>query len=238
MPAVLSGVTQDLLDNAEDTDTSKILNGLDFPLWDGIRDRSVYATDMAAWDVTRGLHIFDPSTLYPAGDVRWGLAGLKNAMTFVHIDPEGFHTENTIGVGGKAWGILRERPDFKASSTNFYLDDGFRLNEVKDCTKYDYEIIALRPGDRMYVYSSIILAQHSADDFSQLHATQYPPFCVWDGEHHLLRRSFLLHLDNATDALRGYPLIYAGQVLDQYQPSSFSPAFAADSYVLSARSDG
>ncbi len=67
-----SGVVQDLLDNAEDTDRSKILNALDFPLWDGSRDRNGYATDMAAWDVTRGLHIFDPSALYPTGDVRWG----------------------------------------------------------------------------------------------------------------------------------------------------------------------
>ncbi|KJA15033.1 hypothetical protein HYPSUDRAFT_149642 [Hypholoma sublateritium FD-334 SS-4] len=135
VPSVLSGVVQDLLDNAEDTESSKILNALDFPLWDGSRDRNAYATDMAAWDVTRSLHIFDPSALYPTGDVRWGLAGLKNSMTFLHIDPDGFHTENTIGT----------------SSTNFYLDDGFCLNEVIDRTRYDFEIIALRPGDRIYM---------------------------------------------------------------------------------------
>ena len=63
MPSVLSGVVQDLLDNAEDTNKSKILNALDFPLWDGNGDRYAYATDVAAWDVTRGLHIFDPSVL-------------------------------------------------------------------------------------------------------------------------------------------------------------------------------
>ncbi len=103
VPSVLSGITQDLLDNAEDTDSSKILNALDFPLWDGIRDGNVYATDMAAWDVTRGLHTFDPSALYPTGDVRWGLAGLKHSISFLHLDPDGFHTENTIAVGGKAW---------------------------------------------------------------------------------------------------------------------------------------
>ncbi len=151
VPLVLSGVVQDLLDNAQDTDCSKILNALDFPLWDGIRDRNGYATDMAAWDVTRGLHIFDPSALYPTGDVRWGLAGLKNAMTFLHIDPDGLHTENMVGVGGKAWGILRERPGLKTSSTNFYMDEGFSLNEILDCAQYDFEIIALRPGDRLYV---------------------------------------------------------------------------------------
>ena len=151
VPSVLSGVVQDLLDNAEDTDTSKILNALDFPLWDGSRERNDYATDMAAWDVTRGLHIFDPSALYPTGDVRWGLAGLRNTMTFLHIDPDGFHTENMVGVGAKAWGVLRERPGFEKSSINFYVDDGFCLNEIGDCARYDFEIVALRPGDRMCV---------------------------------------------------------------------------------------
>ena len=71
-------------------------------------------------------------------------------MTFLHIDPEGFHTENTIGVGGKAWGILRERPNLKTSSADFFLDGGFCLTEVIDQTQYDFEIVALRPGDRMY----------------------------------------------------------------------------------------
>lgn len=151
VPSVLSGIVQDLLDNVEDTDSNKILNALDFPLWNGNCDTNAYSADLAAWDVTRGLHIFDPSALYPTGDVRWGLAGLKHSMTFLHIDPEGFHTENTISVGGKAWGLLRERPGTSTSSTDFYLDEGFCLNEIVDDTQYDFEIIALRPGDRMYV---------------------------------------------------------------------------------------
>lgn len=151
VPLVLSGVVQDLLDNVEDINTNKILNALDFPLWNGNCERNTYSTDLAAWDVTRGLHIFDPSALYPTGDVRWGLAGLKHSMTFLHIDPDGFHTENTVIVGGKAWGLLRERPGMKKSSIDFYLDEGFCLNEIVEATHYDFEIIALRPGDRMYV---------------------------------------------------------------------------------------
>ena len=159
VPSVLSGVVQDLLDNVEDIDTNKILNALDFPLWNGNCERNGYSTDLAAWDVTRGLHIFDPSTPYPTGDVRWGLAGLKHLMTFLHIDPDGFHTENTVIVGGKAWGLLRERPGMKKSSMNFYLDEGFCLNEIVEATHYDFEIIALRPGDRMYaVLLSLVFA--------------------------------------------------------------------------------
>ncbi len=152
IPLVLSGVVQDLLDNVEDIDTNKILNALDFPLWNGNCERNPYSTDLAAWDVTRGLHIFDPSTPYPTGDVRWGLAGLKHSMSFLHIDSDGFHTENMVVVGGKAWGLLRERPGLKKSSTDFFLDEGFSLNEIIGANQYDFEIIALRPGDRMYMF--------------------------------------------------------------------------------------
>ena len=151
VPSVLSGIVQDLLDNTEDTDNNKILNALDFPLWNGNCNRNAYSTDLAAWDVTRGLHIFDPSALYPTGDVRWGLAGLKHSMTFLHIDPDRFHTENTVGVGGKAWGLLRERPGIKKSSIDFYLNEAFCLNDVVETTDYDFEVIALRLGDRMCV---------------------------------------------------------------------------------------
>lgn len=150
-PLVLSGVIQDLLDNANNTDSSKILNALDFPLWDGSREATAYATNIAAWDITCGLHIFDPSSSHPTGDVRWGVAGLKNSITFLHVDPEGLGTRDAIGVGGKAWGVVQEHPGFKKSSINFYLDDGFCLNEVTEESNYDFEIIALHPGDCMYV---------------------------------------------------------------------------------------
>ena len=236
MPSVLSGVVQDLLDNAEDTNKSKILNALDFPLWDGNGDRYAYATDVAAWDVTRGLHIFDPSVLYPAGDVRWGLAGLKNSMTFLHIDPEGFHTENTVGVGGKAWGLLRERPSLKTSSSNFYLHEGFCLNEIADNTQYDFEIVALRPGDRMYVCHS--LPRFYVHDSPQIYATQYPSFCVWNGEFHLLWRALLFHYDNATDSLRPDSLIYAGQICNQHRSSGLSAAASSDPCLIPTWFDG
>lgn len=80
-------------------------------------------------------------------------------MTFLHIDPDGFHTENKVVVGGKAWGLLRERPGMKTSSTNFYLSKGYCLNEIVKATHYDFEIIALRPGDCLYVgLSSLVFA--------------------------------------------------------------------------------
>lgn len=149
--AVVCGVVQDLLDNAEDTATSKILNALDFPLFDRSSGRSPYSLDYAAWDITRALHIFNPQSLFPVGDVQWGLAGLKYSMTYVHEECDGFLTKVTVGTGGKAWGILRERSNLKKSSINFFLDKGFCLDDVVNNSDYDFEMVALRTGDCLYV---------------------------------------------------------------------------------------
>ncbi|EDR01135.1 uncharacterized protein LACBIDRAFT_333529 [Laccaria bicolor S238N-H82] len=37
------------------------------------------------------------------------------------------------------------------SSVNFFLKDSFRLDEVLDSSDYDFEIVALRPGDRLFM---------------------------------------------------------------------------------------
>lgn len=148
--SVLSGRVRELLNNSEDTKTTKILNALDFPLWNGRHSPNAYSTDIASWDVTRGLHIFEPSLLYPTCDVQWGIAGHKHSMSYNHIEPDGLLTEITVGLGGKAWGVLRERPGFKKSSIHMYLNKNFSLNEIND-PKYDFEIMRLKAGDRLYV---------------------------------------------------------------------------------------
>lgn len=238
-PSVLSGIVQDLLDNAEDTDTTKILNALDFPLWDGNHEGKTYATDIAAWDVTRGLHTFDALNPYPTGEVRWGVGGLKNTITFLHIDPDGLNTEDTIGTGGKAWGLLRERSGLKMSSIDFFLDNGFCLNEVTQDSNYDFEIIALRPGDRMYIVLSFLMYLARVNDFFlQLYATWNASFCIWNGEFNLLWRASLFYGPDATDSSRNHPLVHTGQILDEHRPSRLTPVVASYSYFLLARSNG
>lgn len=148
-PTVVSGRVIDLLNNA--TDSGKILNGLDFPLFNGSLEVNAYATDLAAWDVTRGLHHLDPGASYPTEDMFWGLSGHKNAFTFVHVDAEGCSTKNLVGCGGKAWGVIEDSGSLKLSSIDFFLDVGFRLNQVLQTSKYDMELIVLKPGDMLYV---------------------------------------------------------------------------------------
>ena len=138
---------QDLWDNHHPS--GKILNALDLPLYDGSTEPTQYASDLHAWDVTRGHHHVDQTSPYPTKHMRWALAGHENAITFLHIDCEGLSTDIMVIDGGKAWGFLRERRGNPLSSINFFLKDGFRLDQVLSSSEYDFEIVALRPGDRL-----------------------------------------------------------------------------------------
>src|ERR1700678_2188387 len=100
-------------------------------------------------NVTRGHHCIDHTSSYPTEHMRWALVGLQNALTFLHVDCEGLGTDITVADGGKAWGFVHERPGNPLSSINFFLKDSFRLNEVVPLSKYDFEVVALRPGDRL-----------------------------------------------------------------------------------------
>lgn len=147
-PSTVSGLVSDLLDNAHDPN-GKILNGLDFPMWDDSpKQRSAYATDVVAWDYLRGKpYCGNYTTSYPTGHMRWGLAGTANTVTFLHIDSDGFSTFVRILCGKKIWGIYCPSPDLPLSSINVFLDDEFLLDEIHDKGTYGLEAIVLRPGD-------------------------------------------------------------------------------------------
>lgn len=146
-PTVVSGRVRDLWDNRHPS--GRILNALDLPLYDGNLEPTEYTSDLHAWDVTRGHHHIDQSSSYPTEHMRWALAGHENALTFLHIDCEGLCTDVTVADGGKAWGFLRERPGNPLSSINFFLKDNFRLDQVLRSSDYDFELVALRPRDRL-----------------------------------------------------------------------------------------
>ena len=146
-PTTVSGCVRDIWDNRHPR--GKILNALDLPLDDGNTELTEYASDLHAWKFTRSHHHISRSSVYPVGHMRWALVGHKNSMTFLHIDCEGLSTAVTVADGGKAWGFLRERPGNPMSSINFFLNDHFRLDEVLQSSEYDFELVALRPGDRL-----------------------------------------------------------------------------------------
>lgn len=149
MPLTVSGTFRNILDNANKPD-GKILNGLDLPLWDdNLKERLPYATDMAAWDYVRG-RPHGVSSQYPTTDMRWGLAGTANAVTFFHIDSDGYSTFLRVIYGKKVWGIYRHQPPhLSLSSTNLFLDKNFRLDEILDQSTFGLEAIVLQPGDML-----------------------------------------------------------------------------------------
>lgn len=138
---------QDIWDNRHPS--GKILNALDLPLYAGDTEPTEYASELHAWDVTRGHHHIDQRSSYPTEHMRWALVGLQNVLTFLHIDCEGLSTDVTVDDGGKVWGFLRERHNNPLSSIKFFLNDSFCLNEVLPSSEYDFEVVALRPGDRL-----------------------------------------------------------------------------------------
>ncbi len=153
-PETINGLVDDILKNAQDPD-GKILNGLEFPFWNGDISTPSYASDIAAWGYVRGQHNHVLNGTYPIGHMRWGLAGTANTVTFVHIDSDGFATFLRVVCGLKIWGIYREHKDQPLSSTKVFMNPSFRLDEVLDTAAYDFEIIALRPGDLLYDFFSI-----------------------------------------------------------------------------------
>ncbi|PPR03258.1 hypothetical protein CVT26_008086 [Gymnopilus dilepis] len=148
-PSVVSGLFKEMLSNVGPN--GRILNGLDFPMFNGSRELNSFAVDLAAWYAARGLYTTNSSAPYPTEHMRWGLVGHRNTFTFLHIDCDGLCTDNGPCCGSKLWGFLSPRDELPLSSTKFFLDQGFHLNDVTPESKYDFEAIVLRPGDRIYM---------------------------------------------------------------------------------------
>jgi hypothetical protein len=146
-PMVVSGCVRDIWDNCHLS--GKILNALDLLLYDGNTEPTEYASDLHAWDVTHGHHHIDPASSYPTEHMWWALLGHENAITFLHINCEGGCTEVLVADGGKLWGFLHLHHSNPLSSINFFLNNSFCLDKVLRSSKYDFEAVALRPGDKL-----------------------------------------------------------------------------------------
>ena len=108
---------------------------------------SSYATDLVAWDYLRGKRVACGQTSYPIEDMRWGLAGTANAVTWMHIDSDGFATFIQVMTGKKVWAICRPFDELPLSSTDIFLKDTFCLEQVPPKALFDMEAVVLRQGD-------------------------------------------------------------------------------------------
>jgi hypothetical protein len=107
---------------------------------------------MVAWDYLRGKNVYNGPTPYPTEDMRWGLAGTANAVSWMHIDSDGFATFIRIMTGKKVWAIYRPLSSgLPLSSTKIFLRDSFCLTEVPTQEEFNMEAMVLRQGDLLYV---------------------------------------------------------------------------------------
>lgn len=143
----VSGVAQDLWDNRGPS--GKILNALDLPMRDGNTKPTEYTSDLHAWDYTRDFHGISQKKPYPTQEMRWALAGLKNSMTYLHVDCDGLGTDIHVLCGGKIWGFVKDFKTNPIEHLDFYTHDNFFLDEIQKNSQYRFEAIVLRPGDRL-----------------------------------------------------------------------------------------
>ncbi|KAF8873848.1 hypothetical protein CPB84DRAFT_1690553 [Gymnopilus junonius] len=148
---VVSGYTSDILVN--ERSNGQILNGLDFPMGDADRRPNKYAVDLDACDITCGFHQVPLTSSYLTEHMRWGAAGTRNTLTFVHIDCDGLNTNDGPICGSKLWAVMERLLGSKPlSSIHFFLDEeAFVLDDVPAKVKYRFEGIVLRSSDILFM---------------------------------------------------------------------------------------
>lgn len=147
----MSGTVQHLLDSAKSGNSGKILNGLEFELWQPKYAPNSIASDLVGWYHTRGAQSNAMlSSAYPESNMYWGLAGTKDTLTFMHIDSDGVATGVEVKCGSKVWGVYKEREGQPLSSSATLLDPHFLLDEVLARSNYDIEAVVLQPTDMLY----------------------------------------------------------------------------------------
>ena len=132
------------------------MNALSFPRSGSGYDHRLsrhFATDVAAWISTEGKVVCEDDMMFPTGDMRWGLAALKGAVHWVHIDSDGFGTFIDVKCGMKYWMILKpkNKQEWGLDRIGAFHHPGFSLNEPSS-ELFDVEAVALHPGSTLWVF--------------------------------------------------------------------------------------
>ncbi|KAK2464090.1 hypothetical protein APHAL10511_003892 [Amanita phalloides] len=85
----------------------------------------------------------------PNYDIRWGLAATAGAISYWHVDANGFGTYIDVQTGKKWWVIAREkRGEQSFASKNQYST--FDPQEINS-NLWEVHAVMLSPGDRLEV---------------------------------------------------------------------------------------
>jgi hypothetical protein len=130
--------------------SSKILNALNLPRPTGRGIEPIFfSTDSAAWDSTNGISSNYPNAHPPYNDIRWGLAATAGAISWWHIDSNGFATYLDCKCGKKfiIMGRRKEESFESFSEIDIFLND-FKLDEP-NTDRWDLEAVVLPPRTRL-----------------------------------------------------------------------------------------
>jgi hypothetical protein len=109
------------------------------------------STDSAAWNSTRGMNCCPANQPPPLGDIRWGLAATAGALSWFHIDSNGYATYLDSKAGSKE--IIIGRRKFGEDNFNSFSEVDIFLNgfetEDPNADRWDLEAMILPPGTRL-----------------------------------------------------------------------------------------
>jgi hypothetical protein len=105
------------------------------------------STDTVAWSHTFNMPLCKKHQQKPITDIRWGLAATAGAISYWHLDTNGFATYIDVQVGKKWWVVAHPKEDGPSfASRDFYSNfDCESIN--KDL--WDVHAIMLEPGQRL-----------------------------------------------------------------------------------------
>jgi hypothetical protein len=144
------GTVRSLLVSSQED--GKILNALHFPMPEQGLGMWPFSTDSAAWRATKGEIGCAQDEVPPLADIRWGIAATTGALSWLHLDSNGFGTYIDTKAGLKWWIVLRRKGDehrFESiSEVGYFFDGEYREDEPNE-EKWDLEAVLLPPRTRL-----------------------------------------------------------------------------------------
>jgi hypothetical protein len=111
-----------------------------------------FSTDSAAWKATKGAVGCGQEEAPPLADFRWGLAATTGALSWLHMDSNGFGTYVDTKAGRKWWIILRRKGhghNFESySEVKAFFSGKYQVDEP-NFDEWDLEAVILSPGTRL-----------------------------------------------------------------------------------------
>ena len=124
-----------------------ILNALDLSMPLGNEPPYGISADREAFRCTLDGQLCRKKVLYPSSDMSWGLAATSGAISYFHIDADGFMTWVVVKAGSKYWIMARPKDDTLSA---------YDLHPRElDPDKWALEAVLLQAGDLLWACSVV-----------------------------------------------------------------------------------